>query len=190
MEISENFAFLKQEFPHAAESASYAERHVYGDPRASCFHALVQSFPEFLRAAPQEAVEAMNAALEWHVAHKHSPPDEEAAGFDLDGERALLRTDYSHIWDRGRGHPGEHAVELLDHVRDRLEALADGMESQAELANLLDGLGEGARELDPRSDMSAGGCLATASQSGSSLSRPDRHEDPGGRVVAPRLHVS
>ena len=39
MEISANFAFLTQEFPHAAESASYAERHVYGDPRASCFHA-------------------------------------------------------------------------------------------------------------------------------------------------------
>ena len=39
MEISANFAFLRQEFPHAAESASYAERHVYGDPRASCFHA-------------------------------------------------------------------------------------------------------------------------------------------------------
>ena len=39
MKISANFAFLKQEFPHAAESASHAERHVYGDPRASCFHA-------------------------------------------------------------------------------------------------------------------------------------------------------
>ncbi len=39
MEISANFAFLKQEFPHAAESASFAERHVFGDPRASCFHA-------------------------------------------------------------------------------------------------------------------------------------------------------
>ena len=39
MEISENFAFLTQEFPHVAESASFAERHVYGDPRASCFHA-------------------------------------------------------------------------------------------------------------------------------------------------------
>ena len=39
MDISANFAFLKQEFPHAAESASFAERHVYGDPRASCFHA-------------------------------------------------------------------------------------------------------------------------------------------------------
>ena len=39
MEISANFAFLKQEFPHAAESAGFAERHVFGDPRASCFHA-------------------------------------------------------------------------------------------------------------------------------------------------------
>ena len=39
MEVSENFAFLKQEFPHAAESASFAERHVFEDPRASCFHA-------------------------------------------------------------------------------------------------------------------------------------------------------
>ena len=39
MEISANFDFLRQEFFHVAESASYAERHVYGDPRASCFHA-------------------------------------------------------------------------------------------------------------------------------------------------------
>ena len=39
MKISANFAFLAQEFPHAAESASYAEHHVHGDPRASCFHA-------------------------------------------------------------------------------------------------------------------------------------------------------
>ena len=38
MDISANFDFLKQEFLHVAESASYAERHVYGDPRASCFH--------------------------------------------------------------------------------------------------------------------------------------------------------
>jgi type I restriction enzyme R subunit len=39
MEVSANFAFLRHEFPHAAESASFAEQHVYGDPRASCFHA-------------------------------------------------------------------------------------------------------------------------------------------------------
>lgn len=39
MEVSANFEYLKQEFFHVAESASLAERQVYGDPRASCFHA-------------------------------------------------------------------------------------------------------------------------------------------------------
>ncbi len=39
MEISANFAFLKQEFPYVAKAATFAERHVYGDPRGSCFHA-------------------------------------------------------------------------------------------------------------------------------------------------------
>lgn len=39
VEISNNFSFLKQEFLHVAESASYAETHAYGDPRAACFHA-------------------------------------------------------------------------------------------------------------------------------------------------------
>src|SRR6476620_851809 len=37
--ISANFAFLSQEFPHAAEGATLAERSINGDPRASCFHA-------------------------------------------------------------------------------------------------------------------------------------------------------
>ena len=44
MEISANFAFLKQEFLHAAESASYAEHHVprrpAGPPASNARHAL------------------------------------------------------------------------------------------------------------------------------------------------------
>jgi type I restriction enzyme, R subunit len=39
MDLSKNSAFLRQQFPFAADSASRAERHVYGDPRASCFYA-------------------------------------------------------------------------------------------------------------------------------------------------------
>ena len=39
MNISANFAFLAQEFRHAAEGATLAERSINGDPRASCFHA-------------------------------------------------------------------------------------------------------------------------------------------------------
>jgi type I restriction enzyme R subunit len=39
MDVSPNFAFLEQEFFHAAESATFAERLVYLDPRAACFRA-------------------------------------------------------------------------------------------------------------------------------------------------------
>lgn len=38
-DYSANFAFLVREFPTVAESATLAERHINGDPRASCFHA-------------------------------------------------------------------------------------------------------------------------------------------------------
>lgn len=99
---------------------------------------LVQSYPEFLRAAPQEAVVAMNAALESYVTQEHSSSAEEAAPFDLDGKRALILADYSHIWDRGQGHRGEYAVELLDHLERRLEDLADGNGDPAKRTNLLD----------------------------------------------------
>ncbi len=37
--ISDNFAFLREEFPPVAQSATLAERSVYSDPRAACFHA-------------------------------------------------------------------------------------------------------------------------------------------------------
>ena len=107
----------------------------------SGLYQLVQSFPDFLRAAPQEAVEAMDAALEWRVANEESHPDfsdKDVAEFDLDGKRAFLLTDYSHLWDGGRGHPGENAIALLDHVERRLVDLADGKEGTGELAKLLD----------------------------------------------------
>ena len=39
MEVSANFTPFEQRFITVAESASLAERQIYGDPRASCFHA-------------------------------------------------------------------------------------------------------------------------------------------------------
>ena len=99
---------------------------------------LTQAYSEFLRAAPQEAVEAMNAALEWHATHKRWFPEEEAAEFDLDGERALLLTDNSRIWDGEQRYPDEDPIELLDQVEHQLENLAGGKGGTAQLADLLD----------------------------------------------------
>ncbi len=105
----------------------------------SALYKLVQSYPEFLRAAPEEAVKAMNATLEWHVAQKKSLSEqEEAAEFDFNGKQAFFLEDYSHIWDRGQGHRTGHAVELLDHVQQRLEDLANETGGEPELARLLD----------------------------------------------------
>ena len=106
---------------------------------------LVASYPEFLRTAPQEAVEAMNAALERHVANEEraflKEGAEEPAEFDFRGERALIQADYSRLWDRGHGHPNETtAVELLDHVQQRLQDLAEAEGEAAELDHLLDTL--------------------------------------------------
>ena len=104
---------------------------------------LVASYPEFLSAAPQDAVEAMNAALERHVANEEraflKEEAEEPAEFDFRGGRALIQTDDSGLWDRRHGHPNETtAVELLDHMEQRLQDLAEADGEAEELDNLLD----------------------------------------------------
>ncbi len=109
------------------------------DYQAGLFQ-LVQTFPEFLRIAPQAAVEAMNAALERHVSQAHSLLKREIKEFDFDGKRVLLQEDGSHTWDEGQGRPHEDAVHLLDHVQRRLEELAEEKESAAKLVNLLNTL--------------------------------------------------
>ncbi len=107
------------------------------DYQAGLFQ-LVQAYPEFLRIAPQVAVEAMNAALERHISQESLLPKRDAIEFDIDGKRVLLQADDSHTWDEGQGHPYEDAVHLLDHVQRRLEELAEEEASAAKLANLLD----------------------------------------------------
>ncbi len=107
------------------------------DYQAGLFQ-LVQAYPEFLRIAPQVAVEVMNVALERQISQAGSLLNREAIEFDLDGEPVLLQADGSHTWDKGQGHPREDAVHLLDHVQSRLEELAEEEENTAELANLLD----------------------------------------------------
>ncbi|MCY4647383.1 MAG: hypothetical protein OXE73_10965 [Gammaproteobacteria bacterium] len=106
----------------------------------SALYQLVQSFPAFLRAAPAEAVEAMNVAMEFYVTRERSLPEEDAAEFDLDGKRARLLLDFSHVWDRGQGYPDQDAIQLLGCVQQRLEEVADQRGGAAKLHHLLDTL--------------------------------------------------
>ena len=103
---------------------------------------LAQSFPTFLAEAPREAVGAMNAALESHVARRplfQQGEREEPEEFDLNGVQAAILRDYSQVWDLGPTNR-RSAIELLEDVEQRLQDLAERPEGAGELTHLLDAL--------------------------------------------------
>lgn len=100
---------------------------------------LVESFPAFLEREPEEAVRAMNGALESYVARRRTSSDEDVRHFVLEEVDCQLLADGSRYWGRRkRGHPDQYAIQLLDAVERRLDELAEGHESEAKLAQLLD----------------------------------------------------
>ena len=104
----------------------------------SALYRLVQSFPAFLDKAPEEAVRAMNGALESYVARRRTLSDEDVRDFVVEEVDCQLLADQSHIWDRRkRGHPDQYAIQLLDAVEKRIDELAERPESEPELAQLL-----------------------------------------------------
>lgn len=99
---------------------------------------LVESFPAFLEREPEEAVRAMNGALESYVARRRTLSHEDVRDFALEAVDCQLLADQSHIWDRRKqGHPDQYAIRLLDAVEKRLDALAERPENEPELAQLL-----------------------------------------------------
>lgn len=100
---------------------------------------LVESFPAFLEREPEEAVRAMNGALESYVARRRTLSHEDVRDFALEAVDCQLLADHSRYWGRRKqGYPDQYAIQLLDAVEQRLDELAEGQESEAELAQLLD----------------------------------------------------
>ena len=105
----------------------------------SALYQLVQAFPAFLEREPEEAVRAMNGAVESFVARDHSLSEDDACELMLDGGAGRLQPDHSHIWDhRKQGHSDENAIQLLDAVERRLDELAERLRDEADLVQLLD----------------------------------------------------
>ena len=105
----------------------------------SALYRLVQAFPAILEREPEEAVRAMNGALESYVARRRALSDEDVRHFVLEELDCQLLADRSRSWGRRKqGHPDQYAIQLLDAVEKRLDDLAERRESEAELAHLLD----------------------------------------------------
>jgi hypothetical protein len=66
------------------------------------WYQLTESYPKFLKAAPEEAARALNKAIEGYVARQHSytstTVEERTVEFNLGAHAATYIVDYSHIW--------------------------------------------------------------------------------------------
>ncbi|MEW5925911.1 MAG: hypothetical protein AB1941_00355 [Gemmatimonadota bacterium] len=101
-------------------------------------HRLERAFPGFLERSPEDAILAMNSAVEAHVARERTPAEQQTESrFDFCGTEARILPDYSCVWDRGSAYPHEDAVKLLDHLESRLNRLAGPEGNREERQRLL-----------------------------------------------------
>jgi len=100
---------------------------------------LAETFPEFLRAAPEEAVLSLLAVLEAYVIRRHSVPrnDLQEKTFEFSGYSASLRQDYSSIWDEGNTYAHDKPLKMLDDLQSFLEELAATKEYRDLLRRLM-----------------------------------------------------
>lgn len=77
---------------------------------------LAEAYPEFLRIAPIHATRALVVILAAYVAERHRPTSGEIPEdhFEYDGRAAVLRTDYSSIWDAGSTYHHDAALQMLN----------------------------------------------------------------------------
>jgi hypothetical protein len=83
---------------------------------------LARQFPAFLGAAPEQAGQALVAAVRGYIRHHHPHRFEkyEGGSFDFMGQRARLEPDGSCMWDEGGVYRKDHAVEMLQALEDYL----------------------------------------------------------------------
>ncbi len=83
-------------------------------------------FGEFLEGAPEHATRAVIRALDAYMIQRHgvavSAPLEEA--FDVNGQQAFLRTDYSVDWDGSEVYGADDAMKMLGEFQRYLTRLA------------------------------------------------------------------
>lgn len=100
---------------------------------------LAEAFPVFLEKAPDLALEAFVRALEFYINEDHRPSPEAfaAESFSFDGAPAVLRHDFSSIWDDGDVYAHDEPMKLFQAVEDRVSALAAEPEKRHELDLLI-----------------------------------------------------
>lgn len=109
---------------------------------------LAESFPSFVREAPEHAALAMMAAIDGYISREKKLTEAEESevreqGFEFCGYTSHIRPDFSSIWDSGFSHHDD-ATRILDHFFSYLDQQAEGSQDQV-LSRIISVIGEGNR---------------------------------------------
>ena len=87
---------------------------------------LANIFPGFLECAARNATSALIKAMEAYITQEHSYEHEKfpEKAFDFKGQRAIIRGDYSAIWDENSLYRDDEALKMLDTFQQHLEKLS------------------------------------------------------------------
>ena len=102
---------------------------------------LRESFPQFLKSAPQNAVRALISVMESYVKQYHpldttSPQDE---AFDFNGRQAHITTDYSSIWNKNSIYGSIHEHQkMFETFMEYLRELAKNETSRDQLNSIIE----------------------------------------------------
>lgn len=102
---------------------------------------LRESFPQFLKSAPQNAVRALISVMESYVKQYHpldtpSPQDE---AFDFNGRQAQITTDYSSIWNKNSIYGSIHEHQkMFEEFIEYLRELAKNQTNQDQLNSIIE----------------------------------------------------
>ena len=103
-------------------------------------YALAETFPKFLKSAPEKATRALMAVMQAYVEKEHPPTSSEwrEETFDFNGQVAYLREDYSFIWDSRDVYSHHDPIKMLNAFQDFLEELAAQEDKRNELHSIIE----------------------------------------------------
>jgi hypothetical protein len=98
---------------------------------------LSQVFPQFLRQAPDHALETLIAVLETYPQSERRAGDQPIETFDFNGQEAQTQSDRSSMWDRSN-HRHDEQLKILDAFIQYMKDLAGTDHTQESLKTIID----------------------------------------------------
>jgi len=102
-------------------------------------YGLAMAYPEFLKEAPIQAIQALIVVMEAYAKNRHEVSFGDAAGeqFDFVGKKAIIKADYSSVWDEWNTYKIDPPMKMLDTFDSHIQGLGKDKTRAEEFLNIL-----------------------------------------------------